>query len=117
MRLTSGYRAITLAAVTAAAAVSAGSALASSHVAHPTITGIFPSTASVGTNVMIAGTNLKGATSVMLGGVKVKFTVFTAKAIAATVPAQAKTGKLTITTKAGTVISKTVLTVLPFRHA
>jgi IPT/TIG domain len=114
MRLNSGYRAITLATVAAAAALSAGSAFASSHVAAPTITAIFPSTASSGMTVMIAGKNLKGTTSVRLGALTLKFRAVSANAISASVPKAAHTGKVTVVTKTGTAISKTVLTITPF---
>ena len=66
---------------------------------------------------MIAGTNLKGATGVTLNGLKVTFQAFSSKAISASVPAKAKTGKFTVTTSSGTVTSKVPLTVIPFHHA
>src|ERR1700681_4885449 len=116
MRLISGYTAGSVAALAAAAAISGGSALGEAHLARPTITGIFPTSASAGTKVMIAGTNLKGATAVTLNGLKVIFHAFSSKAISASVPARAKTGKFTITTSSGTVTSTVALTVVPFHH-
>jgi|SRR5579862_7878135 len=117
MRLINGYTAGSVAAVAAAAAVSAGSAFGAAHAARPTITGIFPASASAGTKVMIAGTNLTGATAVTLNGLKVTFKVFSARAISASVPARAKTGKLIVVTKGGAATSKVPLSVIPFRHA
>ena len=117
MRLINLSRAIGLAMVAAVAALSAGSALATSHVARPTITAFLPSTASAGTNFVIAGKNLKGATTVTLSGVKVRFKVLADQAIRASVPKTAKTGKITVVTKAGSVTSTINFTVIPFRHA
>ena len=117
MRLTSGSMALGLTTFAAAAALAAGSALGATHAARPTITGVFPTSASVGTKVMIAGTNLKNATSVTIAGVKAPFKVFSANAISATVPARAKSGKFTVVTKSGTATSTITLAVIPFRHA
>lgn len=111
MHLISGYRAGSLAAIAAAAAVSAGSAFAAAHVPAPKISSFTPASAKVGAKIQIAGTNLKGATSVMLGGMKATYKIVSAKAITVTVPAKAKTGTLTVTTKGGTATSKTSLRV------
>jgi hypothetical protein len=117
MRLISGTWAVTLTTGAAVAALSAGSAFGAAHVARPTITGFFPTTASSGTTILIAGNHLTGATSVSLNGLKVTFKVYSAKAISAKVPAGAKSGKLVVSTRAGTVTSKAALAVVPFRHA
>jgi hypothetical protein len=116
MRLSSGFLALSLATI--AAAVSVGSAFGATQATpRPTITMIMPDVAVKGTNFLIAGTNFKGATSVKIGTVPVKFRVVSAKAITAQVPGKAKTGKLTVTTKSGTATSKVVFRIIPHRFA
>ena len=58
----------------------------------PTISGFTPTSGPVGTSVTISGTNFTGATAVRFNGTSAGFTVSSATAIAATVPAGATTG-------------------------
>ena len=73
MRLIGSHSAVGLATVAATAVLSAGSAFGATQVARPTIAGFFPSSVSVGTTILISGTNLEGATSVALNGVRLTF--------------------------------------------
>jgi hypothetical protein len=75
-----------------------------------TISSFSPIKAKAGTKVTIVGTNLTGATGVKIGGVKATFTVASGTKITATVPARAKTGKISVTTPAGTFTSTRTFT-------
>ncbi len=78
----------------------------------PTITIISPSSGRVGTAVSINGTGLTQTTKVTFGSVNASFTVKSDSSVSVTVPAGAKTGKITVTTVGGTAISAT-FTVMP----
>jgi hypothetical protein len=78
----------------------------------PTVTTFIPGSGPVGTSVAIAGTNFTGASAVTFNGVNANFTVTSATAIQATVPAGATTGPLGVTTSGGTATSVTNFTVL-----
>jgi hypothetical protein len=73
----------------------------------PTISSLTPSTAAPGSTVTITGTNLTGFTSVLLNGLAVRATPGLVPATTATfiVPAAAGTGKVRLTTAAGTALS------------
>ena len=80
----------------------------------PTITSFTPASGPTGTSVTISGTNFTGATTVRFNGgtgVSASFTVSSATAIQATVPAGATTGPLTVTTPGGTAPSAGAFTV------
>jgi len=77
----------------------------------PTITGFTPGSGPTGTSVTISGTNFTGATAVLFNGVSASFTVSSATAIQASVPAGATTGPLTVTTLGGTATSASSFTV------
>jgi IPT/TIG domain len=77
----------------------------------PTLTSFTPTSGLVGTSVTISGTNFNGATSVRFNGTAATFTVTSATAIQATVPAGAATGPLTVTTPGGTATSPSAFTV------
>jgi uncharacterized repeat protein (TIGR03803 family) len=64
-----------------------------------------PMSGAVGAKVTILGTNLTGATSVSFDGTAATFKVVSATEITTTVPTGAKTGKVTVTTPAGTLSS------------
>jgi uncharacterized protein (TIGR03437 family) len=61
--------------------------------------------------VTIEGANLKKATQVSFDGTAAKMKTDTATQIVVTVPAGAKSGKVTVTTKTGTVTSPESFTV------
>ncbi len=73
----------------------------------PTITGFSPSGGPVGTLVTISGSGFIGATSVQFQGRSAPFTVVDVGTITATVPTQARTGRITVVTPAGTARSPT----------
>ena len=66
-----------------------------------------------GATITITGTNLAGATSLLLGTVAATFTVVNATTITFTVPATAQTGAITVTTPGGSATSASPFTVLP----
>jgi hypothetical protein len=77
----------------------------------PTITSFTPTSGSVGTQVTINGNHLSGATSVRFGASNgASFTVNNDTRITATVPAGATTGKISVTTPGGTVLSSGTFT-------
>ena len=61
--------------------------------------------------MIISGTNFTGATSVTFNGVSASFTVTSATAIQATVPAGASAGPLSVATRGGTATSTSNFTV------
>jgi uncharacterized repeat protein (TIGR03803 family) len=78
----------------------------------PQITSFTPTSGPVGTEVTITGVSLKGTTGVTVGGVAAtSFTVDSNTKLTLTVPEEAKTGPLAITTAGGTVTSTSNFTV------
>jgi len=76
----------------------------------PVITGFTPSSGPAGTTVTITGTNFTGTTTVTFGGtVATSFTVVSPTSITAST-GTGTSGKITITTPAGTAISSTDFT-------
>jgi Ca2+-binding RTX toxin-like protein len=75
--------------------------------AAPTITSFDPTSGPVGTSVTITGTDLSGATSVTFNGVAATITSNTATEIVTTVPADATTGPIAVTTTGGTATGET----------
>lgn len=73
----------------------------------PQLTSFSPASGPAGTQVKITGSSLTQTTKVTFGGVKATFTVDSGTLVTATVPASAKTGKITITTLGGTATSTT----------
>jgi hypothetical protein len=86
--------------------------LAPHMIAEPWIASVAPMTAKPGTTVTIKGGNFGGALAVEFGAVRATFKVPSAAKIVATVPRNAKTGKLTVRTKLGTGTSAGRFTVL-----
>src|SRR6267142_1545128 len=78
----------------------------------PTIASFAPSSGPVGTSVTINGTKFTGATAVRFNGTSASFTVNSASAITATVPAGAATGPISVTTAGGTASSAGSFTVM-----
>jgi uncharacterized repeat protein (TIGR03803 family) len=64
-----------------------------------------PTSGTVGTNVIILGNKLTGATSVTFNGTSASFTVASKSEITATVPSGATTGPVKVTTPSGTLTS------------
>ena len=75
------------------------------------ITGLTPSSAPIGVQVTISGTNLSGATQVAFNGAVASITSDTATQITTYVPNGATTGNLSVTTPTGTATSP--FTVVP----
>src|SRR6266513_2780163 len=78
----------------------------------PTISSFTPSSGPVGTSVTISGTNFNGATAVLFNSVSASFTVSSATAITATVPAGVSSGPISVTTSDGTASSAASFTVI-----
>jgi hypothetical protein len=79
----------------------------------PVISGVSPAAGAVGTPVTITGSNLKGTNSVKFNGTSASFTVVSNTKITTTVPNGALTGKISVTTAAGTGVSSSVFKVRP----
>jgi uncharacterized repeat protein (TIGR03803 family) len=71
-----------------------------------------PTAARVGARVIILGNNLAGSTAVSFNGTAAAFTVVSNTEITATVPADATTGPITVTTSKGTLNSNPAFQVL-----
>ncbi len=63
--------------------------------------GTIPTSGAVGTNVIIVGTNLTGATAVSFNGTAARFKVVSASEITTSVPGGATSGTVTVTTSGG----------------
>ncbi len=80
----------------------------------PTVTSFAPNTGPGGTQVVITGTNFTGATNVTFGGIPAAaFTVNSPTTITATVPANAVSGPISVTTPNGIASSTTPFQVSP----
>jgi len=77
----------------------------------PVVLSFNPPSGPVGTQVVITGNSLKGATKVTFGSKKAIFSVDSYTQITATVPVGAVTGKIQVTTPGGTAVSPTAFTV------
>ncbi len=77
----------------------------------PTMKTFSPESGAVGTLVTITGTGLKQATKVTFNGKSASYTVVSDTEVTATVPTGAKTGKIIVTTKGGSVTSASNFTV------
>lgn len=71
----------------------------------PAITGFYPTSGTSGTVVTLTGANFTGATSVLINGVSMPFTVISATSISFTVPVGATSGPITVVTAQGTGVS------------
>jgi uncharacterized repeat protein (TIGR03803 family) len=72
-----------------------------------------PASGSVGTSVIILGTNLTGATNVKFNGTSATFSVVSSSEITATAPAGATTGEVDVETPGGKLSSNIPFTVAP----
>jgi hypothetical protein len=79
----------------------------------PSIAGFSPAAGAVGIPVTITGSGFGGTTSVKFNGTTATFTLDSVTQVTATVPANATTGKITVTTPGGTATSLTNFTVAP----
>jgi len=80
----------------------------------PAIAGFSPALGRESTNVIITGSNFRGALGVTFNGVNaLSFTVLSNGAIAASVPATASTGKVRVNAPAGSATSTTNFVLLP----
>lgn len=79
----------------------------------PRLSSFSPTTGSPGASVILTGANFTGATSVKFHGLAANFTVDSATQITATVPTNATTGTISISTRAGTATSATNFVVTP----
>jgi hypothetical protein len=73
--------------------------------APPDIYTFTPTTGAAGTNVVITGTNFASATAVAFNGTTASFTINSSSQITATVPVNAGSGWVSVTTPSGTAIS------------
>lgn len=78
---------------------------ATSKPAKPSIRNFLPRGGVPGTVITITGSNLSGATSVKVGGLKVTYVVRSATRVTATLPSTGRSGKVSVTTKTGTATS------------
>src|SRR4029077_7906436 len=72
-----------------------------------------PSRATVGSRITLLGSGLAGATAFSFGGAKAGFTVRSDRTLVATVPRQARSGPIVISSALSRVESKSRLSVLP----
>ena len=72
-----------------------------------------PSRATVGSRITLRGSGLAGATAVGFGGAKAKFTVRSDRKLVATVPRQARSGPIVISSALSRIESKSTFAVLP----
>jgi hypothetical protein len=77
----------------------------------PTVTGFAPTSGSVGASVTISGSNLSSAAAVRFGGATAAYTVNSDSQIMATVPANAATGPISVSSPGGTTTTSTSFTV------
>jgi len=104
-------RTAVLAASAAAVLACAGAALAASRAEAPLITKFTPVTAATKASVTIDGKYFTGVTAVKVDGKTMTFKVVSPSKIVATLSTKARSGKISVTTKGGTVMSHRKLTV------
>jgi hypothetical protein len=71
----------------------------------PSISGVLPSSGGIGTEVVLTGSNFNGASEVSFNYTEADFTVQSSAEIRTTVPSGATTGRIRVTTPAGTAVS------------
>lgn len=102
------------AALTGSVTVTTGSTVLTSSQSFrvtPTMKSFSPTSGAVGALVTITGTGLDQTTKVTFNGKSASFTVVSDTEVTATVPTGAKTGKIIVTTKGGSVTSASNFTV------
>ncbi len=109
--------ALALTLLTLALALPAGAAAIASHgagvIPPPTISGVRPIAGPVGTVVTLSGSGFSGATVVELVHAEAVFTVLSDTQIRLIVPAGARSGRIGVTTPAGSAVSAAWFTVGP----
>ncbi len=90
-----------------------GTASSGVFLAAPRISSFTSQTGAPGDSIMITGANLTGATVVKINGLSASFTVDSATQLTALVPANATSGPITVTTRAGTATSASNFVVAP----
>ena len=81
--------------------------------AAPMVATLLPATGPPGSTVTVTGSGFAGATAVTFNGLPAAFSVVSAAAITATVPAGATSGPVAVTTTGGTGVSATSYAVVP----
>jgi uncharacterized repeat protein (TIGR01451 family) len=81
--------------------------------APPRLSAFVPSAAVVGQSVVLSGTNLTDASLLQFGTAPAAFTMTGLDQITATIPAEARTGPVTVRTPGGAYVTQTSYTVLP----
>jgi hypothetical protein len=79
----------------------------------PTVSGFVPTSGAVGSTLTLNGAGFSTATKITFNGVAAKFTVNSDTQITATVPSGATSGKIAVTTPAGTATGAASFTVIP----
>jgi hypothetical protein len=79
----------------------------------PAVSGVSPSSATVGSSVTVSGSAFTGATSVTFNNLAAPFTVVSDTTITAAVPSGALTGPITVTTPDGSSTGSTSFGVIP----
>ena len=102
-----------IAVVTGSGTVTSGTNFTLTAPGLPTISGFTPGGAMVGNQVVIQGTNLAGATSVLFNGVSAPISATSATEITVTVPLNATTGAIQVVTPSGIASSGTNFIVVP----
>ncbi|MDR7371775.1 HYR domain-containing protein [Flavobacterium aquidurense] len=83
----------------------------------PAIVSFTPAMGLAGNTITLAGTNLSGATEVLINGIPTAFTVDSKNSITITVPNGTGAGKIEVTTPAGTAVSSTDFTFIVLTSA
>jgi hypothetical protein len=104
-------RASSLAAAAVVVLALAGSALAATRAEAPLITKFTPTSVKTTSSVTIDGKYFTGVKTVKVDGMTMTYKVVSPSKIVATLSAKAKSGKVSVTTKAGTATSKSKLNV------
>ncbi|MBD0254179.1 MAG: IPT/TIG domain-containing protein, partial [Cytophagales bacterium] len=80
----------------------------------PSISGLSQSSGPAGAQVLISGSHFTGVSSVQFNGVEAEFTLQSGTGLLATVPTDAQTGPLRVSTTGGTATSSQVFTVTSY---
>lgn len=84
-----------------------------SRAAAPTVSAFVPTSGTIGTKITVKGAGFTGTTAVKIGGAAATFMVKSDKALVVTVPVNAATGAIFVTTAGGTGRSAKAFTMIP----